>query len=29
MANVAVELSDTIALRYFSHTDDARRSLGA
>ncbi len=29
MGDVAGELSDTIALRYFSHTDDARRSVGA
>ncbi len=25
----AATLSDAVALRYFSHTDDARRSLGA
>ena len=25
----AQRLSDDIALRYFSHTDDARRSVGA
>jgi hypothetical protein len=29
MGEVAGELSDAIALRYFSHTDDARRSVGA
>ena len=29
MGDTAGELSDAIALRYFSHTEDARRSLGA
>ena len=29
MSDTAGELSDAIALRYFSHTEDARRSLGA
>ena len=29
LGDAAGELSDAIALRYFSHTDDARRSVGA